>query len=68
MFSLYSCLVFSRGNKMSKFKIVGKYVTVVTQEVEADDKEKALDKFCVTLDGVTHEELEMDIDSVEEIK
>ena len=53
---------------MSKFKIVGKFVTVVTQVIEADDKEKALDKFCVSLEDVSHEELEMDIDSVEEIK
>ena len=53
---------------MKKFKIVGKFLTIVTQEVEAEDKEKALDKFCVTLDKVTREELEMDIDSVEEIE
>jgi hypothetical protein len=54
---------------MKKFRIVGKYLTIVTQEIEAEDKEKALDRFCVdSLDSVIHEELEMDIDSVEEIE
>jgi hypothetical protein len=52
---------------MKKFRIVGKYVTVVTQEVEAENKESAEDKFGCDFDSMRHEELEMEIDSVEEI-
>jgi len=54
---------------MKKFRIIGKFVIVLTYEVEAENENDALDMvYDAEADPIKQEEIDLDIDSVEEIQ